>query len=300
MKTVFIKKIRADSNTNSSGSKKLAKDWWDKLGTIGSIFQSLVIGIVTLYITTLWLPAREEKSRKNEMKTEIMSAREQASLSFRGEMFNELYSSIVASKDSVSITERVEKLRIFQEYFHDVFDGKPFFKSLYEEALIKQDTEIIKSLITIAKGNGHCQENHIKESYSDAIIIQKVLKQNDSTEIYIDEKHYCIKIKILQFKPSTDILVAVPVTVSVNDNLIDEIDSLSYFSFPFSDNHRLPNHDSLAFMLKSIHYVNRQFAVEFTIRELKNDFLQSTYWLPLNELVDGLDSTKRNKNGQGS
>ncbi len=218
MKTVFIKKIRADSNTNSSGSKKLAKDWWDKLGTIGSIFQSLVIGIVTLYITTLWLPAREEKSRKNEMKTEIMSAREQASLSFRGEMFNELYSSIVASKDSVSITERVEKLRIFQEYFHDVFDGKPFFKSLYEEALIKQDTEIIKSLITIAKGNGHCQENHIKESYSDAII----------------------------------------------------------------------------------HYVKNQCEIIFTIIELKNDFLQSTYWLPLNELVDGLDSTKRNKNGQGS
>src|SRR6266542_52077 len=280
---------------NSSDSKKSAIDWLDILGKFSRIFQSLVIGIITLYITTLWLPVREEKNRKNEMKTEIMSAREQASLSFRGEMFDKMYTSIVASKNLISITERVEKLRLFQEYFNDVFDGRPFFECLYKEAQFKNDTKTITNLVDIARENTRCQENHIKECYDSTFIKQDTLKLNDSDEIHIDEDH-CIKIKIGTLENNNnDITVSIPVTVYVNEILIDEIKDISYFHFPFSQNYRLSKNHRIAFRLDSLVYTKNQCEIIFAVMELKNDFLQTTHWLPLNELVEGLNSIKGDK-----
>jgi hypothetical protein len=138
------------------------KDLWDKAQVLSAFF----LGVVGL-LFTFALGVQQEKNRRSQFVTEITSNRERSEMDFRGTLFQTLLEKLVGPKSTIE--DRVTMLRLFQDNFHDTFNGRAFFYALESKAknsaLIKaKNSALIEDLVSIAKETSEVEESIIESN----------------------------------------------------------------------------------------------------------------------------------------
>lgn len=252
------KKNEREQDNHKESSKK--KDFWDKIQAIGlgSIFIALV-GI----LFTIKSSNQQESSRDYQMATQLFSSREESEMKFRGDMFDKLLTKFYLQED---VSGKINALQLFQDNFHDIFNGSAFFEVIKEQIDKECDSskriDMLNKLIGIAKKNTRQQLEMIKSGATDAFeeSFQLPEGENFCKQVIIkkDENENAHFIKICIEAVEKD-RMSVDVKMKVGDHEAEaDADgdtirfSLSYFDLPFTNNTLLDDGHRITIVLKDI------------------------------------------------
>ncbi|RMD86588.1 MAG: hypothetical protein D6813_14735 [Calditrichaeota bacterium] len=261
--------------------KRGKRDIWTKL----QVLSTVLLGAVGLVFTVVHQNIQEE-NRKWQAATQILSSREISEMEFRQRMFDTVLNKLL--NPVLSIQERVTILRLFQNNFHDVFNGRAFFDILADEARKEGNLELVKELYSIGKEIANIQESIIEANFRESDTVKYwvyrhakkndqgtgfpeiQLDEGDSVEVYIftqernahGDTH---KIKIILNKVESENAINVKLVIqpnhaSTNHNHVESQEpinfAVSYFDVPFTDNTILPDGHRISIILKEVCYWN--------------------------------------------
>lgn len=233
----------------SKGRRK--KDGWDMLQALSGV----MLGAVGLYFT-FTVNREQDRSRRYQTATQIMSSREQSEMTFRATMFGTLLDRLLSTVPPPE--QQLTVLRLFEHNFHDAFNGRAFFDALEARAPdARNPQEFLRHLSALGAEVSSQEEGLVEAALgepspnlwlttgSDTTVW---LRGNGSGEhadshqvdvalLAVEAYRARVRLTVLSGHDSS---TAAPAEFWVE-----------YFDTPFTDNRLLPDGHRLALMLKS-------------------------------------------------
>jgi len=245
-------------------AEERTRDFWEKAPIFVTFFQAVVIGAVGLFVN-LSFQNQQEQSRRAQTATQIMSQREQSEMDFRGKMFVALVAKLL--NHSAPLDERLATLSLFQDNFHDTFNGRAFFDVLAKEARRKHDPAALQDLSTLAHRISQIQESVIAsnggfqaetEWIKEKTTVPVDLGAHDEEDHHAghaeaeEGRHigHSVTLTLLQVKG--DDTIEVSLQTGHSGEAENEPFEVSRYDTPFTDNLLLRDGDRVAVLLKGI------------------------------------------------
>ena len=256
-------------------------------------------------------------------------------MEFRQRMFDTVLNKLL--NPDLSIQERVTVLRLFQDNFHDVFNGRALFDVLADEARSEGKLELIEKLYSIGKEIASIQESIIEANFKESDSInfkvykhdrlcakgpgfpEIILNEGDSAKVDLytlergaqgDTHKVIIVLKKVKSKNAIDVRLKLHPNHSSADH--DDTKSqepiefeVSYFDVPFTDNTILRDGHRISIILKNTSYTNHEdpgspHKATLKIIEFPVHYIISGYRPSLNhvkDIFDELENKKKNRKG---
>ena len=237
-------------------NKNKRKDWIDILAKLLPGIGAIIAGI----FIPLVIHINAERSRNNQLYTEIVSKREMADTELRAKMFENLIKCFFGDiSQQRTNKEKLTLLRLLALNFHEFFDLKPLFEELEAEL----EKEYKYKLREIAKEIASKQEamlSHIKEG----IVFERTLykgKENGIIVPPIDQNAYRghrLGITVTEIGQNDAYVYVKIYVIDIPEGVKNVGDTaevsfeLSFYDMPFIDNTKLFNATRFAITLKDI------------------------------------------------
>jgi len=284
-------------------SETKPKDKWEKLDILSKTMLSLAGLAFTILFTSLQTKTqhleskRQEINRRYETSAQLFNQREQSEMDFRQRIFDALLTKVM--NHQIPICDRIAVLRLFQNNFHDIFNGRAFFDLLENE--ITNDsilcdsvkTKFIDDLVSIAKEATSRQEAVIESNQEKQVLFPIVtIKEKDSTNVEVN----------CEGKIETNHIATIFLDSILNENAVrvqlkfkNDNDPLSlfivgYYDTPYTDNILLPDGHRFSLILKNVNQ-NLKTA-KFKILEFPHDLIIAGYRPSIkmvNKIMEGKD-----------
>jgi len=239
----------------------------------------------------------QEKTRKSQMATQLMSQRETSETEFRKGMFSSLIQQIL--DDTMPLKRRMNVLEVFENNFNDIFNSRSLYDVLWDEAVYAGDSSIKTKLIDLARYIGAKQQSQINQlEWRQTLCCSPV---QDSLK-YIFEENEIVKICLIDIEESR-ISITMTIecdepetsnkrrTIKINDGKPFHV---SYFDTPFSSNFMMPDEHRIAIIPEEIFLSNN--SVRLDVIHFPADYVTMGYRPSIRSLNKMLgDSTNQDE-----
>jgi hypothetical protein len=186
-------------------------------------------------------------------------------MTLRAEMFKSLLSSLV--QPGTSPRYRVAALRLFEQNFHEQFNGRALFDSLEQDAKALKQDGVLRDLESLAKDVARQQEG-IVEAEAREEFPTLSMEEGSKKEITIGDHEAEITLHSVQ--PGR---VQVKLTIGGKPQNRGMPFEVSYFDAPFTDNTLLRDGHRLALILKYTDNNVHPHIAELKMLEFPEDFV---------------------------
>lgn len=241
----------ATDETKADDRARRRKDGWDILQALSGV----MLGLVGLYFT-FTVNREQDRSRRYQTATQLMSSREQSEMQFRATMFGTLLDRLLSSDRAPE--QQLTVLRLFEHNFHDSFNGRAFFDALESRAgSARNRDEFLQHLSALGREVSFQQEGLVDAALGTSSPSLS-LGEGAGTTVWIRADGYGdhadshrVDITLLEVEPYR----ARVRLVVANGHNADEAEPnefwVEYFDTPFTDNRLLPDGHRLALILKN-------------------------------------------------
>jgi len=234
--------------------KNKSRDWIDILAKLLPGIGAIIAGI----FIPLVIHINAERSRSNQLYTEIVSKREMADTELRAKMFENLIKCFFGSTSKQKTDkEKLTLLRLLALNFHEFFDLKPLFEEL-ESELEEGDRYKLREIAKEIAGKQEALLSHIKEG----MVFERVLYEGEENGIivppedmnpYRDHRLGIVLTEIGQNEAYVKLhVIDIPEGVKDVGETTDVNFEVSFYDMPFIDNTKLFNATRFAITLKDI------------------------------------------------
>ena len=235
-------------------AKNKSRDWVNILAKLLPGIGAIIAGI----FIPLVIHINAERSRSNQLYTEIVSKREMADTELRAKMFENLIKCFFGSTSKQKTDkEKLTLLRLLALNFHEFFDLKPLFEEL-ESELEEGDRYKLREIATEIAGKQEALLSHIKEG----MVFERVLYEGEENGIivppedmnpYRDHRLGIVLTEIGQNEAYVKLhVIDIPEGVKDVGETTDVNFEVSFYDMPFIDNTKLFNATRFAITLKDI------------------------------------------------
>ena len=235
-------------------AKNKSRNWIDILAKLLPGIGAIIAGI----FIPLVIHINAERSRSNQLYTEIVSKREMADTELRAKMFENLIKCFFGSTSKQKTDkEKLTLLRLLALNFHEFFDLKPLFEEL-ESELEEGDRYRLREIAKEIAGKQEAMLSHIKEG----MVFERVLYEGEENGIivppedmnpYRDHRLGIVLTEIGQNEAYVKLhVIDIPEGVKDVGETAELGFEVSFYDMPFIDNTKLFNATRFAITLKDI------------------------------------------------
>jgi hypothetical protein len=128
-------------NAHDGPLARKEKDPWEKAQVVGTF----LIGIAGVSFTFCF-NTQQERNRESRDAIQVLTQREQSEMQFRSTMFDAMLKQLLTPTTD-SLQQQIQTLQIFQQNFHDTFNGRAFFDLLARQVEKKRPKAVQDSLM---------------------------------------------------------------------------------------------------------------------------------------------------------
>jgi len=232
-----------------------SRDWVDTLAKLLPGIGAIIAGI----FIPLVIHINAERSRSNQLYTEIVSKREMADTELRAKMFENLIKCFFGSiSQQKTNKEKLTLLRLLALNFHEFFDLKPLFEELETELGEIEEKNKLREIAKEIAGKQEALLSHIKEG----MVFERVLYEGEENGIivppedmnpYRDHRLGIVLKEIGQNEAYVKLhVIDIPEGVKDVGETAELGFEVSFYDMPFIDNTKLFNTTRFAITLKDI------------------------------------------------
>ena len=284
-----------------TAAKEKHKDRWDKAQVLATFFLGCVGLIFTYMVQNQQEENRksqvetQEENRKSQLATQIMSQREQSEMSFRGTMFQSILKELLTT--GAGIEKRMTVLRLFQENFHDTFNGRALVYFLADEAKRKKQRVILSELIALGRQVSAAQESQVEASVGkkfESFWLNEGESETksfgfDTGGVHQDSHEMTIKLNRVT---ETGAEVRIKLPDKDSDDREGKRLEVSYFDTPFGDNKILPDHHRFAVVLKDTDLMHWPHSAKLKVVEFPAHYVVNGYKPSVDRVEEMLQEMK--------
>ena len=232
-----------------------SRDWVDTLAKLLPGIGAIIAGI----FIPLVIHINAERSRSNQLYTEIVSKREMADTELRAKMFENLIKCFFGSTSQQKTNkEKLTLLRLLALNFHEFFDLKPLFEELETELGEIEEKNKLREIAKEIAGKQEALLSYIKEG----MVFERVLYEGEENGIivppedmnpYRDHRLGIVLKEIGQNEAYVKLhVIDIPEGVKDVGETAELGFEVSFYDMPFIDNTKLFNATRFAITLKDI------------------------------------------------
>jgi hypothetical protein len=271
-----------------------------------------VVALLGVVFTAAMQRRLESMQMASTMST-MMSERESAEMTFRSTIFDKLVDRMLGKTNNLET--RLAAFEIFEENFHDIFNGRSLFK-MFDSELRKaggRDTVLLERLWNLAA--------EVKDKELDIAVANPLAGRQDSSvdtmpitwsqvarigdgdtaaykvQLPQDDIHY-VRLKVLAHTP-TGPRVEFKFWPFVKDRgdsaRVTNTFTVEYFDTPFADNTMLPDGHRLAVVMENRFHERNQFRSTLRVVEFPADVVVGGYRPSLGYVHKVLDEVRERR-----
>lgn len=257
----------------------------------GTVF----LGVVGLYFTRTQ-ETQQQQNRMVQARAELLSRRDQFEMDFREKMFPVLIDKLLSRRTHPR--EQMAVLKLFEQNFHDIFNGRAFFDVLEEDSdqlPREQRDTILDHLASFAREIAEAEEQlvstipsltEMKEGEDTSValfseapaatLVHQEARNDTGHKIHTHMIH--VKLKKVR-RRSVDLQLAID---SGTPGARTRNFQVSYFDAPLTDNTLLPDGHRFAITLKDTR-LGAQPGATLSLFEFAADYVPSGYRLSMKQ-----------------
>lgn len=268
---------------------------------------TMFLGVVGLIFTGVQ-NNQQEKSRVSQAASQLMSQREQSEINFREAIFKTIIEKLL--EPTVLPKTKVTLMEVFENNFHDIFNGRALFEYLKEDVELNvtdpDDKErLIHRLISLARGVRRSQEQEISGEVKHIhLTIAKMSTDtlNFGEVLDPDGSGHVVEVTLLQMRSDTN---AVKVHLVIKDIIkkdqeISEYFWVEYLDVPLTDNTLLHDRHRLAIVLDSARINGRSSYADLSLIEFPANYVTTGYRPQIQQIDEMLSHTAGSRGWWGN
>ena len=235
----------------------------------------------------------QEQNRKTQVGLQLLSQREVSEMDFRQRMFEVLVAELLDTR--INVRNRVARLQLFLDNFHDIFNARALFDVLAQDASRERPAardSLITKLVSIAR-DVTIEQELLVGTVPNIIL----LSQGADTSFTLGTSHeeelghesgksielaangepteHEISIKLLEVKKNE---VRLELNLEPGNPRSEPLRfRVSYFDAPLTDNTLFPDRHRFAITLKGTDMRNRPYTAKVNVFEFPADFVTTGY-----------------------